>query len=117
MRLEQLESGFRYFEVVTAGIPREASGDLITCRWIQPLLVRVRYDYNDDIDQLETAITEDVIAIIKALRSPSNWNQGSSGLTSVRILEEDIEPEPIGEEERPIAVIVPIPITITYRDC
>lgn len=116
LRLEQLKAGFRHFEVVTAGLPQQPEGGQRSCRWVQPVNVRIRYDYTHDVDPLDTLVSTDIKAIVKALRTATNWNQTESQLTAVAF-DEPLDPEYVGDEDDPSAVIITLPLTIRYKDC
>ena len=111
-RLESFQEAHRFFEVVLRALPVHDRG---SCRDRLEIGIRVRYERTGDIDPTETAMAEDVRAIACALRQASNWDQSTSGITSMLIGDPDVESLP--DDDDPVFSIVSIPLTITIRSC
>lgn len=114
--LEKMPSGFRYFQVRHAAfMVRDPSR--VTCRVVQALVLRIRYDADSlDTVDLERLIAEDLVVIDSALRVPSAWQMGTTGIKALMLDDGTAIGRTSGvSPESPAWHIIGVPYTLTLE--
>ncbi len=113
--IENMPSGHRWFEWRVARFPRRPE-DRVSARVLVKMLLRIRYERDGDVAELERMVSEDVVDVVDALRKPTDWQMSTTGIRAL-VQNGEVEVENLPDDDHPHSTIVGIPFDLILEAC